>query len=227
MLATTEPNSHPFVLRIESVVLVALSEAEKDALAALPMHVAEYDTYQDIASEHDRPGRAFAVLSGIVFSYKATQEGGRQIMAYHVAGDVPDFQSMHLEVLDFSLAAATPCRVGFVPHDTLRALCHTYPRLGDAFWRTTRIDGALAREWLLNIGQREAYPRLAHLFCELITRLKAVGLAHGRSCALPLSQAVLADAMRHDGPARHHTGFAGSDPRKGARSEAADALVFL
>jgi hypothetical protein len=35
---------------------------------------------------------------------------------------------------------------------------------------------------------------VAHLFCELFTRLEAVGLTRGTSCDLPLTQAELAEA---------------------------------
>jgi CRP-like cAMP-binding protein len=48
---------------------------------------------------------------------------------------------------------------------------------------------------MLNIGRREAYARMAHLFCELITRLDAVGLAPDRTCLLPMTQPELADAL--------------------------------
>lgn len=188
-------SDHPLVRKIESIALFELSAAERTALASLPLQIAEFDAHQDIACEHDKPGRSFAVLSGIVATYKTTHLGGRQTMAYHLPGDVPDFQSLHLEVLDFSLAAAMPCRVGFVRHEALRRLFEAQPRLSDVFWRATLIDGALAREWMLNNGRREAYARMAHLFCELIIRFEAVGLAPDRSCALPLTQTELADAL--------------------------------
>jgi hypothetical protein len=67
-------------------------------------------------------------------------------MAYHVPGDVPDLQSLHLKVLDNSISTVSPCRIGFVQHDALHALFWAHPRLGDAFWRMTLIDAALYRK---------------------------------------------------------------------------------
>lgn len=195
MIEATHPERHPFVRKIASIATFELSDPERTALEMLPMEIAEVAPHQDIACEHDRPGRSFAVLRGIAASYKITRDGDRQITAYYVPGDVPDFQSLHLEVLDFSIAAASPCRIGFVGHDALRALFDAHPRLGSAVWRATLIDGAVSREWLLNIGRREAYPRLAHLFCELVTRMRAVGRADGHSCEFPVRQADLADAL--------------------------------
>lgn len=190
------PNSkHPFVRRIESVSLFELSDGEREALTALPIHYAVYEAHQDIVVEHDQPGRCFAVLSGLTATYKTTLDGRRQVVAYHVPGDVPDFQSLHLKMLDFSIAAVTVASVGFVAHDALRALLQAQPRLAEVFWRATLIDSALSREWMLNNGRRESFPRMAHLFCELMTRLDTVGLVRDHACDLPLTQNELGDAL--------------------------------
>jgi CRP-like cAMP-binding protein len=45
-----------------------------------------------------------------------------------------------------------------------------------------------------NVGQRQAYSRTAHLFCEIIVRLRAVGLIDGDSLELPITQVELGDA---------------------------------
>lgn len=189
------PKTNPFVRKVESTALFTLSDDERAALLTVPMRVEQFDAYKDIVREGDRPSHCFAVLDGFVSVYKATQTGKRQISAYHVAGDVPDLQSLHLKVLDISMSTIGPCKLGFVQHDAVRALFREHPRLGAAFWRISLIDAALVREWLLNTGRREAYPRMAHLICELVTRLDAVGLAPDRTCAFPMTQPELADAL--------------------------------
>jgi CRP-like cAMP-binding protein len=178
-------DKHPFVRKIESIALFTLTEDERAALHALPMQVSQFESYQDIVREGDRPARCFALLDGIACTYKTTQGGKRQVMAYHVAGDIPDIQSLHLRVLDISIATIGPCKIGFVQHDAVRALLRAFPRLGDALWRTTLIDAAMVREWMLNTGRRDAYARMAHL----------VGLAPDRSCEMPMIQPELADAL--------------------------------
>ena len=57
------------------------------------------------------------------------------------------------------------------------------------------MDGAIFREWIIGIGRRSAYERLAHLFCELYLKLQAIGLADDYRCALPMTQGELADAL--------------------------------
>ena len=190
-----QDDAHPIVRRVESIATFRLSEEERSALHAVPMQIAHIDAYQDIVREGDRPSRCFALLEGFVSIYKSTPTGKRQVLAYHVPGDVPDLQSLHLKVLDNSISTIGPCRIGFVQHNAIRALFQAHPPIAAACWRMTLIDAALVREWMLNIGRREAYARMAHLFCELITRLDAVGLAPDRTCPLPMTQPELADAL--------------------------------
>jgi CRP-like cAMP-binding protein len=69
------------------------------------------------------------------------------------------------------------------------------PNIARALWAAALVDEATLREWLVNLGGRPADERVAHLLCELLLRLRAVGLANGNSYELPLTQAELADTM--------------------------------
>src|SRR3954470_12143750 len=117
--------------------------------------------------------------------------GKRQISSLHIPGDIPDLLSLHLEVMDHSLSTVVPSRVAFIPHETIRAFLQAHPRIADVFWRDTLIDAAIFREWISNVGRREAYKRLAHL---RYVRLRGVGLVNGQTYLLPLTQAELGDA---------------------------------
>jgi CRP-like cAMP-binding protein len=57
------------------------------------------------------------------------------------------------------------------------------------------VEEAITREWIVNMGQRNAAERMAHLFCELLYRFRAVGLNDGLSCTLPLTQVDLAETL--------------------------------
>jgi CRP-like cAMP-binding protein len=76
----------------------------------------------------------------------------------------------------------------------MRDLCKAQPRLAAAFWRETLIDASIFREWVTNVGRRNAYARLAHVLCELLVRLRAVGLAEDDACELPMTQGEIGDA---------------------------------
>jgi CRP-like cAMP-binding protein len=184
---------NPLIRKIESIF--TLSDDERHALQNLPMQLAIIKDDQDIVREGDRPSRCCLLLSGFTCTYKTTQDGSRQIMAFNVAGDIPDLQSLHLRVLDNSLGTLSTCSVGFITHEDLRDLCLRFPRITAVLWRSTLIEAAVFREWMLNIGQRQAYNRIAHLFCEMLVRLRAVGLAQDYACDLPITQGEFADAF--------------------------------
>jgi CRP-like cAMP-binding protein len=181
------------IRKLESIF--TLTKDERQALEKLPMQIAVIKDNQDIVREGDCPSRSFGILSGFTCTYKITGEGKRQIMSFGIPGDIPDLQSLHLKVLDNSISTVSTCRVGFITHDDLRNLCERYPRITAALWRETLVEGAIFREWLLNIGRRDAYNRVAHLFCEMLVRLRAVGLAKGYTFDLPITQGKLADAF--------------------------------
>jgi CRP-like cAMP-binding protein len=189
-----ELEREPYLLirRIESIA--ELSASERDALLHLPLTIREVGPDQDIVSEGDRPSQCCLVLSGMVCRYKVTEGGKRQIMSFHVAGEVPDLQSLHLETMDHNLGTLTPCSLAFIAHQTLLALFARHPRLGSVFWRETLIDAAIFREWVVNVGRRDALSRLAHLLCELYLRHKAVGLVTDHAFEVPITQTEFADA---------------------------------
>ena len=182
------------VRRLDSIF--KLNEPERAAVAALPIHIVELEAGQDIVREGEQPSRSCLLLSGLACIYKITGDGRRQIMAFQIPGDVPDLQSLHLRTLDNSIGTLTTCRLGFIRHDHLRDLCQQFPRITEAFWRTTLIDAAIFREWIANIGQREAPARLSLLLlCETLVRMEAMGLASGLTCAFPINQRRLGEAI--------------------------------
>jgi len=187
------PQGNPLVRKLESIF--SLTEDETLALANVPMQVMVLRGDQDIVREGDRPSRCCLFLEGLGCTYKVTAEGRRQIVAFNIPGSIPDLQSLHLETLDTSVGTLAPSKVGFIQHEALHKLYERHPRIAAAFWRKALIDAAVYREWVINIGQREAYTRMAHLLCEMIVRLTSVGLATDRSCDLPITQAEFGDAM--------------------------------
>ena len=181
------------IRKLESIF--PLSDEERQALASLPVQVMTFRPDQDIVRIGDRPSQSCMVLQGFTCVYKLTAEGKRQIVAFHVPGDVPDLQSLHLKVMDNSVATVSPCTLGFIPHEALQDLCNRHSRITAALWRETLVDASIFREWMTGIGRREAYHRMAHLLCELRVRLTMVGLVEDETFDLPITQTELADAI--------------------------------
>jgi CRP-like cAMP-binding protein len=186
-------DAHPLIRKLESIT--DLTEAETEALLALPLRVQDMRADQDIVREGDRPSQCCLVLEGFAARYKLTDKGKRQIFAFHTPGDIPDVLSLQLKTMDHSLATLTPCRLGFIQHEPLRELLRQHPRLTDVFWRDTLIDAAIFRQWMIGIGRKDAKERIAHLFCEMVLRLRAVGLERNKTVPLPLTQHEVGDAL--------------------------------
>lgn len=195
MAELDKPNNglHWLVRRLEA--LVELPDDEKQMLLCLPTHVRTFEADQDIVREGDRPLDCCLVVEGFACRYKVVADGRRQIMSFHTSGDMPDLHSLHLSVLDDSLAALVPTRMSFIPHSAIMAMIRGNPGIAAALWRLTLIDASIFREWMLGLGRRSAYQRVAHLLCETALRLKQVGLGDESGYSFPITQSELGDAL--------------------------------
>lgn len=149
----------------------------------------------DIVSEGDRPGTCLVLIEGLVGRYKQLKNGRRQILSFQVPGDFVDLHSFVLGRLDHSMAALCACRIAPISHSAMQEILNEHPRISLAFLRESMIDAAVFRDWVVNLGQRPGYGRLAHAFCELVCRLRAVGQMKGDSFHFPVTQEELGQAV--------------------------------
>lgn len=173
---------------------VPLNDDEREALVHLSRKGRRLPRGTDLISEGDKPTSVFLLLEGWAYRYKSMVNGGRQIMAYLVPGDLCDVQIFLFEEMDHSIGLLSDALVVKIPASEVLDLMDRFPRIERALMWATLVDEATLREWLLNVGQRNALQRLAHLFCELYVRLDVVDLVDdsGTFC-LPVTQAELAD----------------------------------
>jgi CRP-like cAMP-binding protein len=176
-------------------VSTEIDEEDEVAIRDLPITVKRMAGGQPVVSLGDRPSACCLVVDGFILRSKIVGNGHRQIMAFHQPGDIPDLQGLFLHVMDHDVSTLGDSVLGFIPHAAVRSLIRKRPNVAEALWRDTLTDAAIFREWICNVGQREATSRVAHLVLELYTRLKAIGRADGLSFDFPASQALLADAV--------------------------------
>lgn len=172
-----------------------LNEAEQHALATLHIVRRTFAQHQDIVHQSEQPGHCCLIVQGWACRSRTLQQGERQILSFHIAGDLPDLHSLHLNVTDHSFTSLTPVTAGFISHSQIHNLIETHPRLGSAFWKYTLIDAAIYREWIVGMGRKEALPRMAHLLCEVFLRMQAARLTAHFSCPLPITQLDMSDAL--------------------------------
>jgi CRP-like cAMP-binding protein len=172
-----------------------LSVGEKQVLERAIARIEQFNAGRIIVQAGSRPNETSLVVEGLACRYKSVAGYKRQITAFHVPGDFVDLYGFILKRVDHTVAALTPCKVAFVPHETLHDIVENHPRLGRLLWLCTLVEGAAHREWVASMGNLPASARMAHLLCELYIRLKAVGQTDGTSFRLPLTQAKIGEAL--------------------------------
>ncbi|WP_253374021.1 MULTISPECIES: Crp/Fnr family transcriptional regulator [Methylorubrum] len=182
--------SGPLLRKLQS--LGKLEEADTAALAIVEAGTRLIPAGTDLIREGDRPEGMIAITEGFACRYKLRANGARQITAYLIPGDICDFDTSVLNRIDHTIGTLSNCRVARIGPEAGREL-RRRPALARSLRKVAFIDEATLGEWLMNIGRRSAVERLAHLLCELLVRLRAVGLTSGNSFDLPITQIDLAD----------------------------------
>lgn len=172
-----------------------LSDQERRGIGELPMVTRVIPHGHEIVADGSVPSHCCLLIRGWACRHKTLTDGQRQILSFHIPGDIPDLQSLHLKVMDHGLTSVADCTAAFIPHEHLRNLIARLPGLGSLLWRDTLIDAAVFREWMVNMGRRTAMERASHLFCEMYVKMKAVALAGESKFPLPLTQMDLSDAL--------------------------------
>jgi CRP-like cAMP-binding protein len=170
-----------------------LDPADRHALLSLPHRVKRVERHGFIVREREKATHSCLMLSGFAIRHKIVADGARQIVAVQMKGDMVDLQNSFLGVADHSVQMITQGEVAFIPRDEIRKLAFANPHVGIAMWFDTLVDGSIFREWIANLGRRDAHTRLAHLLCEFSLRLKVAGLGEPTNYELPMTQEQLAD----------------------------------
>jgi CRP-like cAMP-binding protein len=173
----------------------ALSGREERALGRLRPRLSHAAPATDLVRQGDKPDVSIFLLSGMLARYHTVAQGDRQYLSLHVAGDLPDLQSLFLVVMDHSLVALDDAQLAYFSHKELSRVMLDEPQIAFALWRQTLIDAAIFREAITNNGLRKPVERLAHIFCEQFVRAQSAGIAKGNTCRFPLTQAQLGQLL--------------------------------
>lgn len=156
--------------------------------------VQQLDPGVPLVEAGDPPSDVHVILSGWASRSKPAANGRRQIVGFHLPGDVCDFGALGLARMDSSIIALTPLRVGSISRSALRDFTHAHPQLSQSLWWETASSASIQREWMARICQLNARQRIASLVCELAARLYVVDLAEDSGFEMPLTQAEIGGA---------------------------------
>ncbi|MES1974798.1 MAG: Crp/Fnr family transcriptional regulator [Pseudomonadota bacterium] len=126
------------------------------AIVALPCSRRDIEPNQYLMREGDRPKFCSFLISGLLFRHKIVADGGRQIVSVHTPGDLVDLQNILLGEADHNVQALTAAGVAQIPHELVMDLAFSHPNIGKALWRESMIEASVFREWVANVGRRDA-----------------------------------------------------------------------
>src|SRR3954454_15457591 len=171
-----------------------LSPDDLQRITSLPLKVMNVPANFEIVSCGQSASRRSLLLDGFLYSHKIVAGPRRQITSFYIPGDVADLMTLYLPKADHSLTTLGPAVLAFVAHEALREVLDQSSNLAQALLRESLIQAGIFRQWLVNLGTRDASGRLAHIVCELTVRLQAVGQARDFSFSMPWTQTDVADA---------------------------------
>jgi CRP-like cAMP-binding protein len=172
-----------------------LPDEDTKALRSIVASVKSLPEDSSIFREGQLSTQCCVILSGFAYRSKVSEDGKRQILSFHIAGDMPDLHGLPLKRMDHDLTTLSKAQLGFIDHDALERTLSTHPALARALWRESLVDAALFRQWIVNLGTRSASGRMAYLIAELRQRLGAMGMVANEQFDFPITQSKLADAL--------------------------------
>lgn len=193
---TPLPRSEPCNLLIRKLQgLVNLTATDFAMLERFTSQPRTIGAHVDLIAEGEVPRDAVLVLEGFACLYRQRLTGQRQIIAYLLPGDLCAVDALDLGQLNYAVGTLSTCQVARVPRQALAEAITHHPNIAQALRLAKLVEEATLRAWIVNLGCRSAFERMAHLFCELMVRFEAVGLTRDSAYPLPLTQSDLAQTL--------------------------------
>ena len=172
-----------------------LSDEGRRAVLSLPYTRRTVPPASYLVREGEAPRTCSVLLAGHAVRHKILGDGGRQIVSLHIPGDGLDLQSCCLNSADHNVQTLTRAELAIIPMAVLRQLIWERPEVSRAILMDVLVESSISREWITNVGRRDARTRLAHLLCEFAWRMDEQQLKGADEYELPMTQEQLGDAL--------------------------------
>ena len=171
-------------------------DVQRALLGGIPHRLVSVANGEDIFVEGEHFTEACLLLEGWACRYKTLLDGRRQIIGFVLPGELCSSWAAGVGPMAHGVRALCTARVAKVERAIVFAQMDKYPELVNSLRVAAAQEHTILGAWLLNMGQRKAPERIAHLFCELATRMRKIGLSEvDGGYEVPLTQTDLADAL--------------------------------
>lgn len=126
-----------------------------------------------IRADEPYPG-IFLVENGWAVRARHLENGARQIVNVALPGDFIGINALLFDDSDFDITAQTDVTAYYIEPDRIRGVFGRDPDLAAAvFWASVQEESILA-ERIVSLGRRSARVRMAHVLCEMVSRIEIV-----------------------------------------------------
>jgi CRP-like cAMP-binding protein len=147
-----------------------------------------------IRAERATAGEMFVVQRGWLFSAMLLEDGRRQIIRFHLRGDMLGGDSLAFAEAPDAIVALTDCEVQLIDKTRLGRLFAEQPRLAALLFAMTQVDCVMLTDRLTSLGRSSAKGRVAALLLWIADRAKRADPGTGDSIAVPMTQEEIGDA---------------------------------
>jgi CRP-like cAMP-binding protein len=173
----------------------SLSSENCNILRSMTGLVRQYSPGERVVDEEIASSHCIVIDSGFFSRGRTMANGGRQIVGFQMAGDAMHPLSLRVQSTKNDIIAHTKATTFWIAHTDILLVSETSQAITKALWLDSLRDGAIALEWIVNVGHRSARERIAHLLLELSVRFSHVELLDEDTYELPITQGVMAKAL--------------------------------
>lgn len=174
---------------------IPLTDADTEAVRALGEAPVDLPRHAVLRREGEPPRHIYLLLSGWVASSVLLPGGERQIVKFHLPGDMLGTPSMCLAQAADTLTALTAVTVSRVPLAAFGAAFAASPRFAAAMFLSVQRERVALMDRLAAVGRTAAIARVAALLLEMEERSRAVYGGTAGTFDLPLTQEQIGDHL--------------------------------
>jgi len=188
------PSANALITKLER--FATFSEVEREAIGDLDASSEWIAPGKSIITAGDSPEAVLPLLEGLAYRHKDFRDGRRQILSLLLPGDICGGSGELSGPADYGVRSLSRARIARIESAHFIAIVRAHPAIALALIKSALVEQAIQRAWIVNLGQRHAHERIAHLLCEVAHRMNDCGLvlSHG-GFELPLTQHELGSAL--------------------------------
>ena len=174
--------------------MVVLTPGERLALNRLEERERSLRRGATLQRENDRNPEMFVLKKGMMMSSVLLDDGSRQILRFHFAGDLLAMSSLVYREGTETISALSDCVVCPIERMGFAGLIAQHPRLAGLIMIYNQIERTALTDRLAALGRTSAKARVAAILIEIRNRMRMLDRGLPNSFQLGLTQEEIGDA---------------------------------